>query len=54
MPALSFDSLTDGIALLLKPPLTIVAISAVSSESLRDLKLPESIPVFPFELEKSI
>ena len=50
---LSVDSLTDGIPLLvlLKPPLTIVAISAYSRETLRDLK---SVPSCTFELVKSI
>ena len=55
MPELSFDSLTEGIPLLtlLKPPLTMVATSACSSESLRDLKL-DSLPFLPLELAKSI
>ena len=52
MPVLSFDSLTDGMPLLvlLKPPLTIVAISAYSRDTLRDLK---RVPSFPLELVKS-
>ena len=46
---MSLDSLTDVIPLLalLKPPLTIVAISAYSRETLRDLK---SVPSFTLEV----
>ena len=56
MLVLSFDSLIECMALLLllKPPLTIVAISSYSSEAWRDLIFPDVTPSFAFEFLNSI